>query len=77
VAPIVGFFVGGEWCGRCGDQNYDPATKLCLTCTYPNDPCSRAYLDANPLGSRPIRPSVARTLEVAERTAEKAREARR
>jgi ribosomal protein L37E len=41
----VGFLVTGDWCDRCGDQNYDGETRVCLTCTYPDDPCSRAYLD--------------------------------
>lgn len=42
----VGFFVVGDWCDRCGDQNYDETTRACLTCTFPDHPCSRAYLDA-------------------------------
>jgi len=42
----VGFLVTGEWCDRCGDRNYDDKTRVCQTCTYPDDPCSRAYLDA-------------------------------
>ena len=31
----VGFLVTGDWCDRCGDQNYDGETRVCLTCTYP------------------------------------------
>jgi ribosomal protein L37E len=43
----VGFLVTGQHCDRCGDVNYDTATatRVCLTCTYPDHPCSRAYLD--------------------------------
>lgn len=40
---VIGFFVTGDRCGRCGDVNYDDRTRICLTCTYPNDPSSRAY----------------------------------
>lgn len=29
-------------CPRCGDQNWDD-TRLCLTCTHPDDPYSVAY----------------------------------
>ncbi|GAA2347433.1 hypothetical protein [Dactylosporangium salmoneum] len=41
----IGFLVTGHWCDRCGDTNYDPATRECLTCTFPDDPCSRTYLE--------------------------------
>lgn len=43
----VGFLVphAVEHCPRCGDTNYDD-DRICLTCTYPDDPCSRAFLDA-------------------------------
>jgi hypothetical protein len=44
----VGYLVLGEWCDRCGDTNYDARTRVCLTCTFPDDPCSRAYLEARP-----------------------------
>lgn len=40
--PVV-----GGWCDRCGDINYDAATRACLTCMYPDDPCSRAYLEGS------------------------------
>jgi hypothetical protein len=43
--PMWGYLVVGEHCDRCGDTNYDPDTRVCLTCTYPDDPSSRAYLD--------------------------------
>jgi hypothetical protein len=46
VSGLVGFYVDGAWCGHCGDVNYDEETRLCLTCAYPDDPSSRAYLDA-------------------------------
>jgi ribosomal protein L37E len=42
----VGFLVTGDHCDRCGDTNYDEDTLVCLTCYYPDDPCSRAYLEA-------------------------------
>jgi hypothetical protein len=50
LAPVavegdVGFLVLGDWCDRCGDTNFDEATRVCLTCTYPDDPCSRAFLE--------------------------------
>jgi hypothetical protein len=32
--------VGQDWCPRCGDTNADEVTRLCLSCTYPDDPCS-------------------------------------
>jgi len=40
----VGFLVAGDRCDRCGDVNYDEETCTCLTCTYPDDPCSASYL---------------------------------
>jgi hypothetical protein len=40
----VGFLVTGDRCDRCGDTNHTD-DGVCLTCTYPDDPCSRAYLD--------------------------------
>lgn len=43
----IGFLVTGEWCDRCGDQNYDDQTHVCLTCTDPSDPCSVAYLEGH------------------------------
>lgn len=46
VEGEVGFLVLDAWCDRCGDTNYDEATRVCLTCTFPDDPCSRAYLEA-------------------------------
>lgn len=45
VTGTVGFLVTGHWCDRCGDTNYDATTRECLTCTYPDDPCSRVYWD--------------------------------
>jgi hypothetical protein len=33
-------------CPRCGDQNWDD-TRMCLTCTHPDDPCSVAYHQAD------------------------------
>jgi hypothetical protein len=42
----IGFLVTGDRCDRCGDVNYDEDTLVCLTCTYPDDPCSRAFLEA-------------------------------
>lgn len=41
-----GYFVTGFWCDRCGDINFDAKIRECLTCTFPDDPCSRAYLEA-------------------------------
>ncbi len=40
-----GFFVAGHRCDQCGDTNLDAATRECLTCAHPDDPCSRAYLE--------------------------------
>jgi ribosomal protein L37E len=48
VMRSVGYLVVGEHCDRCGDTNYDPHTRICLTCTYPDDPSSRAYLECRP-----------------------------
>lgn len=41
----VGWHVppGQDWCQRCGDTNYDGRTRLCLTCTYPEHPCSAVH----------------------------------
>lgn len=44
VPDAVGFLVDGDGrCYRCFDVNSDDG--ICLTCTYPDDPDSRAYLD--------------------------------
>lgn len=71
---LIGFLVLGEWCDRCGDQNYDGSTRVCHTCTYPDHPCSQAWWEMHPERAEALT-SVARTLDVAERTVEKAREA--
>lgn len=42
----VGYLVLGDRCDRCGDVNFDEGSRVCLTCTYPDDPCSVAYLDS-------------------------------
>ena len=38
----IGFLVlpGHDHCDRCGDLNYDPETRICLSCTYPDAPTS-------------------------------------
>lgn len=38
---VPAFYVdpGKDHCNRCGDTNYD-RNRVCLTCTYPDDPCS-------------------------------------
>lgn len=45
----VGWYVPPEatHCPRCGDQNWDD-TRLCLTCTYPDDPCSLRPWEMHP-----------------------------
>ena len=32
--------VGQDWCPRCGTINYEMVFRVCLTCTFPDDPCS-------------------------------------
>lgn len=48
VEGVAAFYVerGATYCSRCGDYNYDDKTLICLTCTYPDHPMSRIYLDA-------------------------------
>jgi hypothetical protein len=41
-APAFYVEAGADRCGRCGDTNFDDL-RVCLTCTYPDDPCSLAY----------------------------------
>lgn len=41
----VGFLVTGDRCDRCGDVNFDEA-RVCLTCTYPDAPCSAVGAEA-------------------------------
>lgn len=42
---------GQDICPRCGDQNYDDADRICITCTPdhpdhdPEDPCYLAMLE--------------------------------
>lgn len=31
---------GQDHCPGCGDTNYDMSTRICLTCMFPNHPCS-------------------------------------
>ncbi|WP_020525850.1 hypothetical protein [Catelliglobosispora koreensis] len=38
---------GALSCKRCGDCNYDENTLICITCTHPDDPSSKAYLDVS------------------------------
>jgi len=44
----AGYFVPRthDHCTRCGDQNFDGTTRVCLTCTYPDHPCSRVYWES-------------------------------
>jgi len=43
----VGFLVDSDGrCYRCGDVNSEDGT--CLTCTHPDDPCSRVFIEPGP-----------------------------